>query len=806
MRKSRRIRLIGAVLLLLSLACNLSRSTASPTQTPASLPEASQSPQPTSESNRTESTGELPAERQAALDQLVGDMGFEPETLVEYGIVRFLAPDFQASSTDPEAAAREFLSANAALYGLSESLAELRLVRVDPAVNRTLVRFGQQFDGVPVFGAEIVVGVSPSGVILSVNGGLQPNVELSLEPALSEPEALEFARAAAGNPPAASEGPGHLVVYSPMALAAGTDAPRLAWEFTVSVDHGDGGPPVPTTFLIDAQNGEVLFEAPQEVGAENWIVQTAQNAMSSDPTPVPSLNSTVVWYTMSDGVLTPALDANGVKLSDADGDAAAANMEIVWDYFFQTHSRDGHDDNGGTCTLNIHVGSSWGDAKCGATCSCRFGDKNGSMSSSLDVVAHEFTHAITFSTAGLVYQAGSGAINEHYSDFFATMVDRSDWEIIGPGLSRSMANPPKYSRAGVPFPDHYDLALSLSPTTAANDYGNVHSNSSIANKAAFLVADTGTNMHPVSGVVVQGIGRDKAEQIWYASLFSLSTTSTLEEWANVVVQTAFSFRGELIDQDEACQVALAMKAVGLRELTCKCDEELECTPPEGIGTDPEPTDTPELILDRCEHPYMPMREGATWTYEDGLGGTAVMTITSMSGDADRTEAFVETIIESEGETIVFEFTWICTPEGVAMPLTGFFGATSAPEGAISTEYEGIVLPALDNPVIESTWPYSYTLSFSAVQEGVEIGIVHSRSEELSFGGFTSVSVPAGDFNDALQILGSYVGRVTVLLYALDYTGEETMWFVEGIGVVRNDFSQNGEPSTLQLVDYDIPDP
>jgi hypothetical protein len=48
--------------------------------------------------------------------------------------------------------------------------------------------------------------------------------------------------------------------------------------------------------------------------------------------------------------------------------------------------------------------------------------------------------------------------------------------------------------------------------------------------------------------------------------------------------------------------------------------------------------------------------------------------------------------------------------------------------------------------------------------------------------------------------------VTVLLYALDYTGEETMWFVEGIGVVRNDFSQNGEPSTLQLVDYDIPDP
>ena len=51
-----------------------------------------------------------------------------------------------------------------------------------------------------------------------------------------------------------------------------------------------------------------------------------------------------------------------------------------------------------------------------------FGGKLRSLSSSLDVVAHELFHGVTGGTARLVYQGESGALNESYSDIFGVLV------------------------------------------------------------------------------------------------------------------------------------------------------------------------------------------------------------------------------------------------------------------------------------------------------------------------------------------------------------------------------------------------
>jgi Zn-dependent metalloprotease len=70
---------------------------------------------------------------------------------------------------------------------------------------------------------------------------------------------------------------------------------------------------------------------------------------------------------------------------------------------------------------------------------------------SLDVVAHEITHGVTYSITSLIYSGESGALNESISDIIAACVENSvkpnstnNWiiaeEILSGGL-RNMSNP-----------------------------------------------------------------------------------------------------------------------------------------------------------------------------------------------------------------------------------------------------------------------------------------------------------------------------------------------------------------------------
>src|SRR5262249_12042447 len=52
-------------------------------------------------------------------------------------------------------------------------------------------------------------------------------------------------------------------------------------------------------------------------------------------------------------------------------------------------------------------------------------DANGilrSYAQHLDIIAHELTHGVTESTAGLIYQGQSGVLNESFSDIFGVIV------------------------------------------------------------------------------------------------------------------------------------------------------------------------------------------------------------------------------------------------------------------------------------------------------------------------------------------------------------------------------------------------
>ena len=116
-----------------------------------------------------------------------------------------------------------------------------------------------------------------------------------------------------------------------------------------------------------------------------------------------------------------------------------------------------------------------------------------SYAAALDVVAHEICHGLTDRTARLQYQGMTGAMNESLSDIFGIIISNFDqphikkwnWQ-MGEDLTesgvplRDLSDPPKFRQ-----PDHMNDFVQ---TTA--DFGGVHTNSGIHNKAAFNILTT----------------------------------------------------------------------------------------------------------------------------------------------------------------------------------------------------------------------------------------------------------------------------------------------------------------------------
>jgi hypothetical protein len=179
-----------------------------------------------------------------------------------------------------------------------------------------------------------------------------------------------------------------------------------------------------------------------------------------------------------------------------------------------------------------------------------------------DVLAHEFTHGITAATSNLEYVAQSGAINESLSDIMATAVD-PDWNIGEDtvlGVVRSMDNPPAKNFPDRLFSNIYACppsgVVSKNSCTGSTDYCGVHKNSSVLNKAFYLMAQGGT----FNGCTMQSIGEDKAHAIAFRALTTyLTQTSNFREVYNTFIHSC----EELYDENTCAEVKKALQATEL---------------------------------------------------------------------------------------------------------------------------------------------------------------------------------------------------------------------------------------------------
>ena len=207
--------------------------------------------------------------------------------------------------------------------------------------------------------------------------------------------------------------------------------------------------------------------------------------------------------------------------------SAHHNAGAVYDYFYNTHGRNSIDGKGTTITSYVnfglnYVGAFWANG------TIHYGNGNVSkgyyqFAKGIDISAHEISHGVIDATAGLEYDAETGAINESFADIFGVLVDRSDWtlgeDIIVPGhpirptgVERNMADPnqglPKDSFRIGWQPKHVNQQYH-----GLEDAGGVHWNSGIPNHAFYLF---------VQGLIASAgneeAAKQQAEKIYYHAL------------------------------------------------------------------------------------------------------------------------------------------------------------------------------------------------------------------------------------------------------------------------------------------------
>jgi zinc metalloprotease ZmpA len=228
---------------------------------------------------------------------------------------------------------------------------------------------------------------------------------------------------------------------------------------------------------------------------------------------------------------------------------AAFGAASTWDYYKNVHGRNGIKNDGVGAESNVHYGDAYVNAFWDDSCFCMtYGDGIGDSHplTSLDVAGHEMSHGVTSNTAGLIYEGESGGLNEATSDIFGSAVEFSTNNASDPG-DYLIGEKIDINGDGSPLrymDDPTKDGSSLGCWTADAGNVDVHYSSGIANHFFYMLSE-GSGAKNVNGVdynsptcdgsTVTGIGRDKAEKIWYNALSTKFTSTT--NYADARTQT-----------------------------------------------------------------------------------------------------------------------------------------------------------------------------------------------------------------------------------------------------------------------------
>lgn len=474
----------------------------------------------------------------------------------------------------------------------------------------THTRYHQLYKNIPVEGGEYIAH-QKSGLLDCINGKFFTIGDLSVTPSLTETQALSKAlsfvgaqkykwenkaeiahlREVFGDPNFNYDPKGELVIYPKGVEITDKSDFRLAYKFDIYAEV----PYSRAYVFVDAKTGEVIGSHEQIHTAD--VEGTAHTKYSGERKIMTTLvgsNYVLQETGRGGGVSTfnaknaPQTNATypNTDFTDADNiwnnvnaqlDEAATDAhwasEMTWDYYYIVHNRNSVNNAGKKLVNYVHVGTNWFNASWDGNI-MRYGDGPNKLPlTCLDIGAHEVTHGVTGNTAGLVYRAESGALNESFSDIFATCVEwrskpgKGDWDMGADiGALRSLQYPKSHTN-----PDTYKGVywVNTADISQDNDYGGVHTNSGVQNKWFYILSmgeqGLNDNNKPYS---VKGITMDKAAKIAYRNLTTyLGTTSDYAAARTNSLKAAKDLYGDC--SPEFVATAYAWDAVGVEgAFTC----------------------------------------------------------------------------------------------------------------------------------------------------------------------------------------------------------------------------------------------
>ncbi len=494
---------------------------------------------------------------------------------------------------------------------------EMRLIKTEKdEIGYTHYRYQQYYKGYKVVGKEYMLH-EKDGIVISANGkieeGMQNNFSINISKAQALEEALKIipAEKYAWQIPALENEYKNIMHNTNASYAP---KPTAVW---VSIDF-NGKPTYFSAYEIDIYpsdlngrklyintlNGSLLKSLPLRYYCTAKTVTTNFNGVQTFYTrQIPGSNPATfnLWNDCAaDFIHTWNWDIAGnhsdyTVLGTGSWSPYASAVSSHWaleqslNYYLSIHGRNGWD--GANAGINIYQNALFCyTANCtpNSPNNASFGGgtllvgNSGNASTiddwnSLDILGHEMTHGVTGSSAGLVYEKESGALNESFSDIFGATIyswfsggtNTNVWKV---GFDRKLATNTTISlyirNMAYPNdkgdPDTYQGTNWVNTTLAVDpgDGWGVHTNSGVQNYMYYLLVSGGAGTNDFGTVFnVSGIGFVKARAIAYRTLTHyLISSSDYSDARNAWIQAAEELYG--VCSNEAVQTAKAWNAVG----------------------------------------------------------------------------------------------------------------------------------------------------------------------------------------------------------------------------------------------------